>query len=97
MTNHKLLTSAYVRAWCAEWALNKDATERVLGYYAEIEDSRDVIRFMSAMANAQRFRLNGMGKLVSLEDFMEDPSILPADFDIDWNANDDRLVKRLFS
>ena len=78
--------------------MNQDETERTLGFYAQIEDEDEVIRFMRGMACAQLDRLRRAGKLITVDD-EGNLSSIPTDPDVDWNAvppEITELVRRLF-
>lgn len=96
MENLEKLNSDYVRAWGQEWAMTADAVERMFEYYARVEDEREVIAYMCAMANAQRFRLLRSGRLITLDQFLRDQSVLPMETEPDWNTEINSLSKRFF-
>jgi hypothetical protein len=96
MNNLEKLTSSYVRAWCEEWAVNADTTQRMLEVYARATDDGEVIEYLSAIASARRFQLRRAGRLITLEDFLEERRALPADTEIDWNVEMADHIRRLF-
>ena len=67
------LDSHYIKGWCEEWDFNADTTARVLGFYAEIEDPWEVLRYIVCVTNAQQFSLMNTDTVISPERPRQNP------------------------
>lgn len=94
--NHPKLNSAYVRAWCEEWAMIPATIEQALIVYATAKSDSEVIRCLCRLAAAQRTRLMRTGQLRSLDEFLQDPSRFATDPLLEDTLGKEAKFKDLF-
>jgi len=73
MSGPRNLTTNYITAWCEEWEIAESDQQLLLQRYAEGDDAWELIDFMCDLARERRIELFRAGKLVSLEEFLNDP------------------------
>ena len=67
------LNSNYIKGWCEEWDFSADTTSRVLGFYAEIEDPWEVVRYIACVTNAQQFSRMNADEIIPADLFRQNP------------------------